>query len=68
MGLRGGGAPVRIEAVEARFELEFEFECKALGPDGVGRYDVPVKEHEGNSVIELSGKYETMWYLLTRKD
>ncbi|MBN2314178.1 MAG: carbohydrate binding domain-containing protein [Sedimentisphaerales bacterium] len=63
VGRNWGEAPVQIEAVTGTMTLPpGQWKCKALGPDGTPRRDVPVS----NGVIKLSPEYGTMWYLLTR--
>jgi hypothetical protein len=62
VGRNWGKAPVQIEAVTGTVRLPAgQWECEALGPDGVPKYEVPVS----NGTIKLSPEYKTMWYLLT---
>jgi len=63
VGRNWGGAPVRIETVTGTVALPAgQWKCKALGPDGMPKHEVPVS----NGAIKLSSEYGTMWYLLTR--
>lgn len=66
VGRNWGGPPVQIEAVQGTVELDGRWKCQALGPDGVPKQDVVVFHEGGRSRVELSPKYKTMWYLLTR--
>jgi len=67
VGRNWGAAPVLIEPVEGTIALqERPWRCQALGPDGMPKTDVPVITRDGETIIELSAKYKTMWYLLTR--
>jgi len=45
-----------------------QWKCQALGPDGTPQSDVLVSNRDGQTIIELSPKYKTMWYLLTRSE
>ena len=74
VGRDWGGPPVRIEAVTARISLRPDkWRCDALGPDGRAGSQVPIQvqqerdERPPESWVELSPKYETMWYLLMRQ-
>lgn len=72
VGLKWGQAPVQIEAVEGTLDLSKCFQgsdnknavwtCYALNPDGTKKAEVPIQDN----VFELSPKYGTMWYLITR--
>ncbi|MBL7153881.1 MAG: carbohydrate binding domain-containing protein [Phycisphaerae bacterium] len=67
VGRDWGAAPVLIETVEGTVTLPSgRWKCQALGPDGTPKTEVPVITRDGESIIELSPKYKTMWYLLTR--
>lgn len=69
VGRNWGGPPVRIEAVTATMKLQFgKWTCRALGPDGMPRQEVPVSYDSGGGVYQISPKYKTMWYLLSRVD
>jgi hypothetical protein len=66
VGRDWGKAPVRIEAPTLRVPLPGRgFKCYALRPDGKRGAEVDVNG-ESNEWVELSPKYKTMWYLLTR--
>ncbi len=75
VGRNWGTGPVRIEPASGPFPSaclaptdKAQWRCQALGPDGRATADVPIKSGDDNSVIiEVSPKYKTMWYLLTRK-
>jgi hypothetical protein len=72
VGLQWGKAPVQIEAVEGTLDLSKFFQgpynkdavwtCCALNPDGTKKAEVPIKDN----ILELSAKYGTMWYVLTK--
>jgi len=65
VGANWGGAPVQIEAVSATIRLPLEgLECYALAPDGTIKDDVPIRNEDDQTVIEISPAYKTMWYLL----
>jgi len=69
VGRSWGRAPARIEAVEGTVSLPAgEWECHALAPTGQASAGVPIQRGaDGKSVVHLSAKWGTMWYLLTRK-
>ncbi len=68
VGTNWGKGPVRIETVEGTIVLPTNLKktgnqrCFALNPDGTKKTEVPVAVGK----IELSSKYETMWYLITK--
>ena len=67
VGRKWGAAPVLIEPVEGTIALrQMPWRCQALGPNGMPKSEVPILSRDGESIIELSPKYKTMWYLLTR--
>ncbi len=67
VGRQWGHRPVQIEAVKGTVEIPGgDWRCQALGPDGLAKADVPVRSEDGRNYIDLSPKYTTMWYLLTR--
>jgi hypothetical protein len=70
VGTNWGKAPVMIEPVTGSVILlavKGKWQCQALGPDGMPQADVPVVTNDkGEMVINLSPKYRTMWYLVTR--
>lgn len=67
LGREWGTAPVMIETVDARIRLRTgAWKCWALDPEGVPSETVPVRNAGGHGVLEISGKYKTMWYLLKR--
>ena len=69
VGREWGGPPVQIEAVEARVVLpKGRWICQALGPDGLPTLEVPVSYQSGQSVLNISARYKTMWYLVTRRE
>jgi len=69
VGRQWGVAPVQIETVKGRFRLpRGRWKCRALGPDGVPTADVPVARDANGEFFEISGRYKTMWYLLSRID
>jgi len=69
VGRNWGGPPVQIEAVEGTLMLpEGRWMCNALAPDGVLKCEVPVKYRWDRGVLQLSPRYETMWYLLSQRD
>jgi hypothetical protein len=79
VGRDWGGPPVQIEAVEGTISIKVpagQWRCQALGPDGMPSQQVAVRiEGEQNPArdgqrhtVELSPKYKTMWYLLTRSE
>jgi hypothetical protein len=77
VGRDWGGPPVQIEAVEGTVTVPAgQWKCQALGPDGMPSQQVAVRiEGEQNPArdgqrhtVELSPKYKTMWYLLTRSE
>jgi hypothetical protein len=67
VGREWGAAPVLIEPVEGTVALpQRPWKCQALGPDGMPKNDVPASNRDGETIVKLSPKYKTMWYLLTR--
>ena len=67
VGRDWGRGPVRIEAVEGTIMVPVgRWRCRALGPDGVARADVPVRVTGDANYVDMSAKHATMWYLLTR--
>jgi hypothetical protein len=69
VGTNWGGPPVQIQPVEGTLVLpagNWIRTCYALGPDGMPNDEVHVRRKDGKDIIELSTKYRTMWYLLTR--
>jgi hypothetical protein len=71
VGKNWGKEPVRIEPVEGIIDTSKLFEgpykeadrkCFALNPDGTKKTEVPI----ATGKIELSAKYGTMWYLITK--
>jgi hypothetical protein len=68
VGTNWGKGPVQIETVEGTIDLSKllketnKVKIFALNPNGTKKTEVPVT----NSKIELSSKYGTMWYLITR--
>jgi hypothetical protein len=68
VGREWGGPPVRIEAVEGTVTVPTGIRrCQALGPDGTPSEEVTVRIEGEQNTVELSPKYKTMWYLLTRQ-
>ena len=68
VGRHWGQAPVRIEAVQGELTLpEGRWTCQALAPDGSPKQAVPIAYDQGRGILEMSPKYETMWYLLERQ-
>jgi hypothetical protein len=69
VGTNWGSPPVQIQPVEGTLVLpagNWIRICHALGPDGMPSDEVHVQREDGKDIIELSAKYKTMWYLLTR--
>jgi hypothetical protein len=67
VGRNWGGPPVQIETVEGTLVLpKGQWTCKALGPDGLPKHKVAVSYQNGQGILQLEPKYQTMWYLLTR--
>jgi len=67
VGRNWGGPPVRIEPVQGTLALpKGRWTCQALGPDGLPQHQVPVSYQNGQGVLQMAPKYQTMWYLLTR--
>lgn len=65
VGTNWGTAPVRIEPVAATIRFGYKgLTCYALSPDGTIKTTVPVHVENGQTVVEISPVYETMWYLL----
>ena len=68
VGRQWGGAPVRIETVEGTVMIPVgRWSCRALRPDGTVKMDVPVRTAGAVNYVDMSPKYGTMWYLLTRQ-
>ncbi len=66
VGRNWGRGPVGIEPVTGRVALPAgRWRCRALGPDGTARAEVAVNTAGGLATVELSPRYETMWYLVT---
>jgi hypothetical protein len=66
VGRNWGGVPVGIEPVMGRIALPAgRWVCQSLAPDGTAMADVPVNTANAPATIELSPRYQTMWYLLT---
>jgi hypothetical protein len=70
VGRQWGTAPVRIQTVQERFLLPGDWDprwrCHALRPDGSRGDEVPL-DGKGDQWFDMSPKYKTMWYLLTRE-
>ena len=68
VGTNWGKGPARIETVEGTIVLPTNLKktgnqrCFALNPDGTKKTEVPIVAGK----IELSAKYGTMWYLITK--
>ena len=67
VGRNWGGPPVQIETVEGTLVLSGKWRCVALTPDGTAGADVPVTHADGATEVKFSGRFKTMWYLLTRQ-
>jgi hypothetical protein len=66
VGTNWGYAPVLIEPVTAKIKIPYKgLNCFALSPDGTIKTIVPTYVVSGQTVIELSPTYQTMWYLVT---
>jgi hypothetical protein len=66
VGTNWGHAPVQIEPVRAKIKIPFKgLKCYALLPDGTIKTTVPTYAENGQTIIELSPTYQTMWYLVT---
>ena len=66
VGTNWGYAPVLIEPVRAKIKIPFKgLKCYALLPDGTIKTTVPTSAENGQTIIELSPAYQTMWYLVT---
>ncbi len=66
VGTNWGYAPVQIEPVGATIKFSFQgLRCYALRPDGTIKCTVPTRIENGQTIIELSPAYQTMWYLIT---
>ena len=66
VGLNWGRPPVQIEPVAALLRLPpGRWRCQALGPDGRPGADVELEKQADKSVLPLSPRHKTMWYLLT---
>jgi len=61
-----GKGPVHIEAVTAQIDLppDGKWTCHALKSDGSVGEEVSVDQEK--NTLEISPKYKTMWYVLTR--
>jgi hypothetical protein len=67
VGREWGHGPVQIEAVEGTIMIPGNgWQCRALGPDGVAKTEVPVRSVDDRNYVDLLPSYKTMWYLLTR--
>jgi len=66
VGRNWGEPPVQIEPIEGTLSLTGNWKCQALAPDGTPKHDVPISYENKLGVLQLSSKYKTMWYLLTR--
>jgi len=67
VGRNWGGPPVQIETVEGTLVLpKGQWICNALGPDGLPKHKVAVSYLNSRGVLQMTPKYKTMWYLLTR--
>ncbi|HEC03784.1 MAG TPA: hypothetical protein ENI81_09635 [Phycisphaerales bacterium] len=67
VGREWGRAPVRIETVEGTVMIPVgRWQCRALKPDGTVKMDVPVRTAGEVNYVDVSPRYGTMWYLLTR--
>jgi hypothetical protein len=67
VGREWGRAPVQIETVEGTVMIPVgRWRCRALRPDGTVKMDVPVRTAGEINYVDMSPKYATMWYLLTR--
>ncbi len=69
LGRNWGEPPVQIEAVAGTISLpKGQWKCQALGPDGKAMQSVPlISDKLNQQSVTLSAKYNTMWYLLSRK-
>ena len=69
VGVNWGAEPVRIEPVNGTMRLvQGRWKCEALGPDGVPASNVDVLADGDRQLYNISARYGTMWYLLTRLD
>ncbi|MBN1124884.1 MAG: carbohydrate binding domain-containing protein [Sedimentisphaerales bacterium] len=67
IGTRWGTPPARIEAPAGTVEVPpAQWTCHALKPDGTLGTVVPVNNSNNKSIVSISPKYQTMWYLLTK--
>ena len=67
VGRNWGGPPVQIEPVEGTLVLpKGQWICNALGPDGLPKHKAAISYQNGQGILKLEPKYQTMWYLLTR--
>lgn len=67
VGRNWGRAPVRIEPVEGTIRLpKGQWSCHALTADGAPKQEISLSYENGQGMLKLSPKYETMWYLLKR--
>ncbi|MHC4110488.1 MAG: carbohydrate binding domain-containing protein [Planctomycetota bacterium] len=68
VGRNWGRPPVQIEPVEGILVLpKGQWICNALGPDGLPKHKVPVSYKNGQGILQLAPKHNTMWYLLRRR-
>ncbi|MBM4019849.1 MAG: hypothetical protein FJ288_16265 [Planctomycetes bacterium] len=70
VGTAWGKGPVCIEPVEGRVTLPAgRWTCRVLRPDGTPGADVPLAAGAGGAAaVNLSPRYQTMWYLATPAD
>lgn len=67
VGLKWGHAPVQIETVKGTVEIpRGDWTAQGLGPDGLAKAEVTIRSEGDRNFMEMSPKYKTMWYLLTR--
>jgi hypothetical protein len=67
VGRQWGHGPVQIEVVKGTVEMpRGNWTAQALGPDGLAKADVSIRSEGERNFLEMSPKYETMWYLLTQ--
>ncbi len=66
VGTNWGYSPVLIEPVRGKIRIPFMgLKCYALNPDGTIKMTVPTSIENGQTIIEMSPAYQTMWYLVT---